>query len=498
MVRGQFMTENKTMICANKKEKIDNFLFYEDININIPTATKILGITTTCKFYNYESLSGEVKVSGKFISRILYLNEEYNMLSEEYISDFMETIEIPLLTPSNRVFLFSNVVDCEYSGTTDLDIKLTLQINGYYIKECSLSLLDCQEQDIYCKKSNLQIESVSELADTTLETSQSFETKMPLSKILSYNSICWINHIYPSQEMYQVQGEALTSIIALNEEGEVFCENFSSTFNTEIPDSVVNESSNLIVDSNIKSTTITLAVVGSRDIIIDLEIGIQGTCITTNEIEYICDAYSIKNEIITNSIKSNIYNNINYSIKKEMISTSISVEENNIKNIEFMFPPIIGEANAINDFGVFVEGIINCELIYKNQEEQIEKTKTEIPYRINIDSDIKENLCLMPKVMTTNYYAKMKNNSEIEIYVEVMISVKGVQFKEIKIVDEIEYGEEKEENDIAISLYLSKEGETMWDVAKALSTDENTLMRLNPDISLPLGNGEKILLYREL
>ena len=65
------------------------------------------------------------------------------------------------------------------------------------------------------------------------------------------------------------------------------------------------------------------------------------------------------------------------------------------------------------------------------------------------------------------------------------------------IVEDMEEGAAKEDDNIAISLYIAKEGESLWDVAKMLSTDEKTLMQLNPDIKLPLRSGDKILLYRE-
>ena len=59
------------------------------------------------------------------------------------------------------------------------------------------------------------------------------------------------------------------------------------------------------------------------------------------------------------------------------------------------------------------------------------------------------------------------------------------------IVEDMEEGAAKEDDNIAISLYIAKEGESLWDVAKMLSTDEKTLMQLNPDIKLPLRSGDK-------
>ena len=80
-----------------------------------------------------------------------------------------------------------------------------------------------------------------------------------------------------------------------------------------------------------------------------------------------------------------------------------------------------------------------------------------------------------------------------------MENLKGIERQSTQVIaDHRALGAEKEEDDYAICLYVVKAGETLWDVAKALNTDEATLQALNRDVSLPLCGGEKILLYRAL
>ena len=57
---------------------------------------------------------------------------------------------------------------------------------------------------------------------------------------------------------------------------------------------------------------------------------------------------------------------------------------------------------------------------------------------------------------------------------------------------------EKVKNDAVISVYLVGEGETLFDCAKALGSDEEELLALNPELDLPLKVGDKVLLYRPL
>ena len=113
------------------------------------------------------------------------------------------------------------------------------------------------------------------------------------------------------------------------------------------------------------------------------------------------------------------------------------------------------------------------------------------------DKDISDKENMLAEIIITDNTVKMKSVNELEMNMNALISVKGGIRKPIQVVSDIEQGENKGFNDIAISLYIAKDGESMWDVAKTLSTNEQTLLKLNPDIKLPLKSGDKILLYRE-
>ncbi|MBO4538795.1 MAG: LysM peptidoglycan-binding domain-containing protein [Clostridia bacterium] len=103
----------------------------------------------------------------------------------------------------------------------------------------------------------------------------------------------------------------------------------------------------------------------------------------------------------------------------------------------------------------------------------------------------------MPSVIVTNVAAKSRGG-EVDLSFEAIVNLKGVSEKTICVVSAIETGAPKEENDFAISLYIVQKGETLWDVAKALNTSEEILLRQNADVPLPLSGGEKVILYREL
>lgn len=490
------MTKNKVVINTNKRNNIDCNLFFEEAEINIASNKKVLGVSANSRISNYEALNGELRVAGKIVFKILYLTEEDEIMSYDYNKEFLETMIIADISPNDKAILLSKVSDTEYSGVNDIHIKLTLGIEGYYIKETPIELLDVQGDDILCKKTKVKLENINMLTDTAVETSKSFECKEPLLKILSYNTNCMINNVYPYDELYQVEGEAVTNVTGLGADNKLVNQSFSQNFTIEVPDSKVSPLSEFMIDSFNKSTTIILEEEGSNNIIIDLEISLKGISIQKTEAEIVSDAYSVNKELNIKETEMVVDTALWQKRKMENIVGSIKVNDD-IERIITVMNPLYTTINMLNNFGLYAEGMIIAEVVYLNKENQINTVKGEMPYQILIDKEMNADSNMQAEILITDNVVKLKSVNEIEMSMNAVINVRSGCLKPMKIVADIEEGVEKEFNDIAISLYIAKENESLWDVAKMLSTDENTLMKLNPDIKLPLQSGDKILLYRE-
>ncbi|MFW5780761.1 MAG: LysM peptidoglycan-binding domain-containing protein, partial [Bacillota bacterium] len=237
---------------------------------------------------------------------------------------------------------------------------------------------------------------------------------------------------------------------------------------------------------------------GSKNIVIDLDILLRGSVSIYEENEILIDAYSIDNEVDTKTASIVTENNLLCKMVSQTINANVANEKDKIKEILASSPPIASNITFCNDFGLFAEGIINTEIIYINDKDTLCSIKIEVPFQILVDKDFPASGVLFSSLTVINTTISSINGNEISLTFESALSVKGASYEKTTYIEDIEKKNPKEDNNVAISLYIAKEGESLWDIAKSLSTDETTLLNLNPDIKLPLKSGEKILLYREL
>ncbi|HHT82944.1 MAG: DUF3794 and LysM peptidoglycan-binding domain-containing protein [Christensenellales bacterium] len=490
------MTKNKVSINTGNRKKLQNAVFYEDAELNLSSVKKILGVSAVAKISNYEAMKGEIRVAGKIPMKIIYLSDEDQILSYDYSKEFMATLSNADIMPNDKAVLRCAIIDTDYSGTQELKIKLSLSIDGYYIKEMPVEILEVEGEGIHCKKDQIKLDKIINLNETTLEISKSFEAKENIFKILAYNTNCVINNIYPYDELFQVEGEAVTNIIALGEDNKLISQSFNQDFALEAPHSDIMPSSEIMLECFNKSTTIILEEEGSRNIIIDLEISFKGVAVEKSQTEVICDAYCIDKELIVKDSRIDVNEGVWQRNKKEEINGSFQVDDD-IEKVVAVINPVNATIELSNNFGLYAEGMVYAQVVYINKENIHKSVKCEIPYQILIDKDIMADDNSAAQIMINNCQPKKKTANEIELNMNAFVRAWGNNVNKKTIVEDMEEGAAKEDDNIAISLYIAKEGESLWDVAKMLSTDEKTLMQLNPDIKLPLRSGDKILLYRE-
>ena len=67
-----------------------------------------------------------------------------------------------------------------------------------------------------------------------------------------------------------------------------------------------------------------------------------------------------------------------------------------------------------------------------------------------------------------------------------------------ELITDIAVGEDKQAKTNAISVYIARENDTLWDVCKELGVSKEKITELNPDVQFPLSGSERIIIYRNI
>jgi hypothetical protein len=151
-------------------------------------------------------------------------------------------------------------------------------------------------------------------------------------------------------------------------------------------------------------------------------------------------------------------------------------------------------AKTVYDEDLNVEGIVTTEIIYSSKGE-LKSVRAEVPYSINLIGDFTNKSVTRVSVIDVN--VKIKNNIA-EINLLLALEIASFAENSLCYISNVELGEEREVNTSGLSMYVAKDGDTMWDVCKALTATPEQIMAQNPALTFPLKQCDKVIYFRQL
>ena len=66
-----------------------------------------------------------------------------------------------------------------------------------------------------------------------------------------------------------------------------------------------------------------------------------------------------------------------------------------------------------------------------------------------------------------------------------------------RLVAEAQEGEAIPANDCAVSVYVPRAGDGLWELSKRLSKSPEEVVQSNPDLEFPIREGQRVVIYRK-
>ena len=231
---------------------------------------------------------------------------------------------------------------------------------------------------------------------------------------------------------------------------------------------------------------------GTSTVIASFDIDAYGFVYENIPVRFARDAYSVKNEITVNNVKaSNGFVAAQYGVSEKVTALTdyetaegaeaVAVTGEKVENVT-----VNTEANAIT-------GIISATVIEKTESGYTGK-RVVAPFEIPFGGSAASVYRLFAS--TENFNRKAKNAAEFEFTLKIAVTEYAEE--EYGMVSEIVAGEEKQEKTTAVSVYVARGNDTVWDVCKELGVSAEVIAALNPDVTFPLTGSERIIVYRNL
>ena len=453
--------------------------------------------------YKKEIMEGKIRIDGNIMTYIMYLADGNtdNIRGLNTGLDFSETINIPELEMGMDVELIPTVkfIECRVLNGRKIAIKVTIEISmKIYSKEAIEIITDIGDEDIQILSKTIKVNSLLGNGSTKVFSKEniSIPNTDNLAEILSIQIGLVDKDIKISYNKVLAKSEIEVKMAYLTEEGNI-CKT-----QTRLPlvgfidmpnvkEENICETSYMIRNVMIKPNSIE-----EHSVYIEMEVEISCMVYEEKEIKTIQDMYCPGKKM---DFKKMMVNTItNKESKRNTCNIREKVNVSGLENgtiVDVVVNPIINKENKLND-KIIYEGEVELNFIFTdNSVVGINTKKVTIPFEQTVDG-ILEN-CKIETNTEVNSQEFINQLGTVNSNLDLNFETNTYRTTAIPVINDIVVEEQDDLEDYSVIIYVAKQGDTLWKIAKRFGSTVDDIVRVN-GIEKPdkLNVGEKIYIPR--
>lgn len=499
-VTKQSVTINKLVNSKKEVVTIEGDMIVPDVKPDILNTIDTVG--NVC-IYKKEVLDGKVRFDGSINLNVIYLADTEVDTTRGLTNslDFTQIIDVD--NCRNGMELRNNItikdIECKVLNGRKINTKVVLEIEVYIYSNEEINILKKVNnvEGIQTLNSNMKINNLvgtgccKSLAKDTIY----LEEGDCLSEILKTEVKLINNEMKVSYNKVLLKADASVKIMYLTENGEIKIISSSIPVMGFIDIANISENNILNCQYEIKNILIKPNTAEQHSIYVEIEFEICCDVMDTVEIDLIQDMYCPTAELQFKPKEVNTM--MNKQINKNMcnIRERISVPEissNRIYDVEIT--PNIINMNILNGRIVY-EGELKLNFIFSSDiNNGIDTKRYILPFTFNIDNEnINSNKTINTKIICNEDEFVITSDGMIDCKVDLEFNNETYDNGNINIIDEIEMSEQENNLNPSMIVYIVKEGDTIWDIAKKYKTTMQDIINVNN-----LDNGDMIIIGQKL
>ena len=144
--------------------------------------------------------------------------------------------------------------------------------------------------------------------------------------------------------------------------------------------------------------------------------------------------------------------------------------------------------------GEELQGVVSATLLLVESDGSHRAAEVQLPFALplqNAPQGEKE-----VSVLVCGMSVRQKREGEAEVEATLKFAVECLAVRTVRFISALEAGEEIKASDSAFSVFLPREGDGLWEIAKTLHKPPEEVTADNPSMTFPVRRGERIIIYR--
>ena len=460
--------------------------------------SSILAVNATAVAQDSACQDGEVRYGGKVLLNIVYEDGDKRVCRAERGAEFFHKAEGKAVSPAcfaKTALSCANVTWRREGSGLYVSVVVDADIGVYGNKQ--IEYLSGGEGLLVQPQALAVYKTVCVSGET--EGEDEFDSDY-VGDILLHSERAVAHRVSANAGLLEIDGEISVNICVLKSDDSVCSYERITPFSMQIP--CEDAFGHVTADAKVcvKSAHITAGTdeeKGKSRIVLSYVLAADCRVYVKEELSAVADAFSTRTEI---SLKKQndggryLTSSVKYTERVSGVAALNAPEEG-----EYVLQAAVLPRAEITcrktERGVDAEGAVLADVILVGADGSHRLANLTLPFVFPLDVDGAE---VEADCAVCSLHIRRKKNGETEAEATLKLCARVYERATWEYVCELTEGAEIPSETSAFSVFLPKEGEDLWQVAKRLNCSPEELQKSNPQLEFPLKAGERIFVYRQI
>lgn len=461
---------------------------------------------------------GQAHLKGTLNVDLLYVDEERGKVySLSAKLPMEESINLDGIVSGDKICLKWEIEDLSLHiiHSRKLNIKAIVTFYAVVDELTGIRLpVDIDDNTISVKKKNMEFLNLAIHKKDTFRTKEEItlaSNKPNIAQLLWHNMEVRGVDLRPEENMIKVKGEIFLFVLyegddegnpvqwleyALPFNGEVECSGSSPDMIPNIEFSVVNQGVEVKPDADGEERMLV------ADVVLELDMKLY----SEEQHQVILDVYTPVRECIPRGKREMLESLLVRNFSRCRLSDRIEVKETQGKILQICHSQgrVKVDQTRIVENGILAEGIVHMKVLYivGNDDMPFYSMETMIPFSHVIEArGITEESIYYLRTDLEQLSTTMVDSNEIEVKATVSLNVLVIRCQEELVIDQVQekpLDMKKIRSMPGITVYMVKQGDSLWDIAKRFYTTVDEICGLNELKDDRIQPGQPLLLVKKV
>lgn len=472
--------------------------FAVSTKVNIETdkpLKKVLSVKTLADIVSTESIDSDFTALGRTQVNILYLTENNQLECVTGFAEWQTSTKAVGEGLQAKVSVVEYALETATASEVSISILHNLAVEG--ITKQQLSPVGEFSDDYVTNTKTVSLNQINSFSSGKFVVSETIEM-LTAQKVLSVDAVSKIRNVYCGIDQVTIEGDVDVKILYATADGiSVFSKTLN--FKQEVASLGALPDYSAFASLTVNSINATLEIAEKTNLVLAVSLNATVHSYITKELCVVDDLYSLNQNIETTVECVSYANYVASKYYADTVVCNVQIDGNNVDEIVALVSPTVQVSRyVLENSSILIEGVASASLVYRNNEnDEVDSAVINLPFVSKVDTDMFGNLNEL-NLSCNIASAKIRSGREIEVVLDVVFATNIQSNEYFEYIKNIEELGEKQLSNSAITIYVTKENEKLFDVAKALNVLPDTITNQNEVVDGKFANGQRIFVYSPL